>query len=147
MKEVSAEKADLLVTIMSDPYHADSTMDIQSDPLLTEFASDILAARGCIAYGMLFHGLYPRFQVDYGLHHAPHKKMAVPFAASDTPKSRAEYSHPDMAIIYTCLSYYNKGLTLAQFKGSSDLPSMPGSGESREDLCRMDRGRAARRLS
>jgi hypothetical protein len=40
----------------------------------------------------------------------------VPYAASDTPKERAEYSHPDMAIMYSCLSYYHEGLTKTQFK-------------------------------
>lgn len=116
MKQVSEEKTTLLVRIMSDPHYKHSIKDVQSDPLFDEFKSDILAARGCIAYGLLFHGLYLRYRVDYGLHTDPDKKMAVPYAASDTAKTRAEYSHPDMAILYTCLSYYHEGLHIVQFK-------------------------------
>jgi hypothetical protein len=49
------------------------------------------------------------------LHSSTDKMMAVPYSASDTPKLRSEYSHPDMAIAYTCLSYCHRGLELSQF--------------------------------
>jgi hypothetical protein len=37
--------------------------------------------------------------------------LAVPYRAKDCPAVRAEFSHPDMAIALTCLSYYYGGLT------------------------------------
>ena len=42
--------------------------------------------------------------------------MAVPFRGSDTPSERAEYVQPDTLIIYTLLSYYHSGVSLAQIK-------------------------------
>jgi len=66
-------------------------------------------------YGLLFHGLSLHYRVNYGLNAQSTKQMAVPYSASDTPKAHAEYSHPNMAILYTCLSYLNKGLMEVQF--------------------------------
>jgi hypothetical protein len=37
--------------------------------------------------------------------------MAVPFQAKDVPAERAEFGHPDVAIILTILSYYYSGLS------------------------------------
>jgi hypothetical protein len=105
MKEIPLDDRYRLVSILSQRTHRDVVSIIQSDPLLCEFEGDILAARGCIAHGSLFHGVYARHRVHYGIDRTTGRKMAVPYAASDTPKARAEYSHPDMAILYTCLSY------------------------------------------
>jgi hypothetical protein len=116
MKEVPLDDRDRLVSMLSQRDFRDVVSIIQSNQLLCQFEGDILAARGCIAHGTLFHGLYRRYRVHYGIDNTGGRKMAVPYAASDTPKARAEYSHPDMAIIYTCLSYYHEGLELAQFK-------------------------------
>ena len=41
-------------------------------------------------------------------------QMAVPYLAADTPNERAEFSHPDKAIVCTILAYFVKGLTLSQ---------------------------------
>lgn len=37
--------------------------------------------------------------------------LAVPYRAKDNPATQAEFSHPDAAIILTCLSYYHGGLS------------------------------------
>ncbi|KAI8648864.1 hypothetical protein NCS56_01502400 [Fusarium sp. Ph1] len=37
-------------------------------------------------------------------------KLAVPFRAEDNPTPRSEFSHPDVVIVLTCLSYYYGGL-------------------------------------
>ncbi|VTO88436.1 unnamed protein product [Fusarium graminearum] len=37
-------------------------------------------------------------------------KLAVPFRAKDNPTPRSEFSHPDVVIVLTCLSYYYGGL-------------------------------------
>jgi hypothetical protein len=52
--------------------------------------------------------------------------MAVPFSASDTPKDRSEFSHPDMAILYTVLSYFSTGLAIKQFRDSVRLLQQQG---------------------
>ena len=37
--------------------------------------------------------------------------LAVPYRAKDNPATRAKFSHPDAAIVLTCLSYYYGGLS------------------------------------
>ncbi|KAK5992587.1 hypothetical protein PT974_06001 [Cladobotryum mycophilum] len=41
--------------------------------------------------------------------------VAVPYESRDTPSERAEWGHPDVAIVFTCLSFYFSGLTHMQF--------------------------------
>ena len=40
--------------------------------------------------------------------------QAVPFRAKDVPAERAQYAHPDIAILLTQLSYYYSGLNIDQ---------------------------------
>ncbi|KAG2039110.1 hypothetical protein BDR03DRAFT_1009308 [Suillus americanus] len=74
----------------------------------------LLVLRGLLAYGILVYAIKERrWRVDYGL--APKRTMlAVPFRAKDMPSQRAEFGHPDVAVILTCLSYYYGGLMLPQ---------------------------------
>ncbi|KAG1853153.1 hypothetical protein DFJ58DRAFT_396412 [Suillus subalutaceus] len=74
----------------------------------------LLVLRGLLACGILVYALKERrWRVDYGL--APKRTMlAVPFRAKDMPSLRAEFGHPDVAVILTCLSYYYGGLTHQQ---------------------------------
>ncbi|KAB5577460.1 hypothetical protein GE09DRAFT_1213688 [Coniochaeta sp. 2T2.1] len=37
--------------------------------------------------------------------------LAVPYRAKDIPSPRSEFSHPDVVIVLTCLSYYYCGLS------------------------------------
>jgi hypothetical protein len=104
MKAVPSEEVGPLVSIMSDPTYQDVLETVQSNALFKERQSDILSARGFIVYGSLFHGLESRYRVNYGLHTCSKTKMAVPYSASDTSKQRAQYSHPDMELVYTALS-------------------------------------------
>ncbi|KAJ7221940.1 hypothetical protein C8J57DRAFT_1593700 [Mycena rebaudengoi] len=71
----------------------------------------LLLLRGLIAHGIIKLSLQEkRWRVDYGLD--PTRSMlAVPYRAKDTPAPRAEFGHPDMIIVLTCLSYYYGGLT------------------------------------
>ncbi|CAB9516872.1 Protein of unknown function (DUF3645) [Seminavis robusta] len=114
MKQVVGAKRDELVALMTNA-NISALGLIESDPLFRKYKTDIIAARGCIAYGLLFHCLKARHRVNFGVD-GQRKKMAVPFSASDTPKARADYSHPDVAIIYTCLSYFSAGLSLQQLR-------------------------------
>jgi Protein of unknown function (DUF3638)/Protein of unknown function (DUF3645) len=104
----------VLVDIMSND-QCPASDRIESDPLFLEFKADILAARGCIAFCLLFHCLVARHRVQYGID-LSRGNLAVPFSCSDTPKPRADYSHPDVQLTYTCLAYFHCGLTKEQFK-------------------------------
>ncbi|KAI5846642.1 hypothetical protein DFP73DRAFT_546547 [Morchella snyderi] len=86
--------------------------------------------RGLIAHKLLLYVLhYKRWKVDYGLD--PKRSMlAVPYRAKDCPSGQSEFSHPDVAITVTCLSYYYGGLSESQLEicfrdvYKSDNPTM-----------------------
>ncbi|KAJ8583955.1 hypothetical protein M405DRAFT_708883, partial [Rhizopogon salebrosus TDB-379] len=70
----------------------------------------LLLIRGLLAHGILVYALKERrWRIDYGLDHQ-RTMLAVPYRAKDVPSCRAEFGHPDIAIILTCLSYYYGGL-------------------------------------
>jgi hypothetical protein len=72
--------------------------------------SGLLLIRGLLAHGILVYALKERrWRIDYGLDHQ-RTMLAVPYRAKDVPSCRAEFGHPDIAIILTCLSYYYGGL-------------------------------------
>ncbi|MGG6495561.1 UNVERIFIED_CONTAM: DUF3645 domain-containing protein, partial [Bacteroidetes bacterium 56_B9] len=51
--------------------------------------------------------------MNYGLTTAPRvppTKLAVPYRAKDMPSPRSEFSHPDVVLFLTSLSYYYGGL-------------------------------------
>lgn len=76
-------------------------------------AHKILILRGLLAGGILSFALSrKRWRVDYGLDETREKstKLAVPYKAKDSPTPRSEFSHPDIVIVLTCLSYYYGGL-------------------------------------
>jgi hypothetical protein len=79
-----------------------------------EFAlKPLLLLRGLIAGGILVLSLQQRrWRVNYGLDYNrnPPTRLAVPYRAKDSPAARSEFSHPDVVIILTCLSYYYGGL-------------------------------------
>ncbi|KAF5023030.1 hypothetical protein F66182_4914 [Fusarium sp. NRRL 66182] len=73
----------------------------------------ILLLRGLFAGGILTFTLgQKRWRVNYGVDPNREKgtKLAVPFRAKDNPTPRSEFSHPDVVIVLTCLSYYYSGL-------------------------------------
>ncbi|RYP01100.1 hypothetical protein DL764_006299 [Monosporascus ibericus] len=76
----------------------------------------LLLVRGLFAGGILKFALsQKRWRVNYGLaERKPPKLVAVPYRAKDNPAPRAEFSHPDIVIVLTCLSYYYGGLCDAQ---------------------------------
>lgn len=72
--------------------------------------------RGLIGHGILVFALErKRWLVNYGLD-LQRCLMAVPYRAKSTPSVSAEFAHPDVAIILTCLSYYYAGLTDSQLR-------------------------------
>ncbi|KAK4895204.1 hypothetical protein LTR49_028300 [Elasticomyces elasticus] len=73
----------------------------------------LLLLRGLFAAGVLsFVFGQKRWRVNYGLDSSrtPNTKLAVPYRAKDNPSPRSEYSHPDVIILLTTLSYYYGGL-------------------------------------
>ena len=81
----------------------------------------ILHLRGLLASGILCFALTERrWRVDFGL--APQRTMlAVPYRAKDVPAPRAEFGHPDVAVMLTCLSYYYQGLDKKQLMTCFEL--------------------------
>jgi hypothetical protein len=74
----------------------------------------LLLIRGLLAGGVLDFVLSSkRWRVNYGVDplRLPPTKLAVPFRAKDCPSPRSEFSHPDVVIMLTSLSYYYGGLT------------------------------------
>ncbi|RDA92364.1 hypothetical protein CP533_4405 [Ophiocordyceps camponoti-saundersi (nom. inval.)] len=73
----------------------------------------VLLLRGLFACGILAFALgQKRWRVNYGIDDTRERKtrLAVPFRAKDSPTPRSEFSHPDVVIVLTCLSYYYGGL-------------------------------------
>lgn len=74
----------------------------------------LLILRGLFAGRVLkFAFGQKRWRVNYGLDdkRSPDTKLAVPYRAKDSPSPRSEFSHPDVVILLTCLTYYYQGLT------------------------------------
>ncbi|KKY29699.1 hypothetical protein UCDDA912_g10372 [Diaporthe ampelina] len=75
--------------------------------------SPLLLIRGIIACGVLEFVLgQKRWRVNYGpASRTPPTQLAVPYRAKDSPSLRSEFSHPDVVIALTSLSYYYGGLS------------------------------------
>lgn len=89
----------------------------------------LLLLRGLLASGVIqFAFGQKRFRVNYGLapDRRPRTMLAVPYRAKDSPAPRSEFSHPDVVIVLTCLTYYYQGLsddevqTCLEIVGASD---------------------------
>ena len=79
---------------------------------------NMILVRGLLLNKILLLCLKKRWNVQYGLH-PKRQPIAVPFEAKGVPSEQAEFGHPDVAILLTCLAFYYSGLNLSQF--SEDL--------------------------
>ena len=73
----------------------------------------LLLLRGLFAGGVLrFIFGQKRYRVNFGLDRSrtPSTLLAVPYRSKDSPSPRSEFSHPDVVIILTLLSWYYSGL-------------------------------------
>ncbi|KAL2821232.1 hypothetical protein BJX63DRAFT_427905 [Aspergillus granulosus] len=81
----------------------------------TETGMDsLLLLRGLLAQGVLnFCFSQKRWRVNYGPDstRVPPTRLSVSYRAKDDPAPRAEFSHTDVVIILSSLSYYYSGLT------------------------------------
>jgi hypothetical protein len=74
----------------------------------------LLLVRGLLLNRILLLCLKKRWNVQYGLH-PDRYPIAVPFEAKGVPSEQAEFGHPDVAILFTCLAFYYSGLNYTQF--------------------------------
>ncbi|KAF1968390.1 hypothetical protein BU23DRAFT_514913 [Bimuria novae-zelandiae CBS 107.79] len=87
---------------------------VEQGPFWTENTKKpLLLLRGLIAGGILRFTLEAkRWRVNYGIdpNRSPGTKLAVPYRSKDSPSPRSEFSHPDVVIVLTSLTYYYGGL-------------------------------------
>jgi hypothetical protein len=102
-----------LRSFLTDDAPSAEAVDLLKDQGIVMWKT-MLLLRGLLFKGILFYTLrYRRWRVDYGLD--PSRSMlAVPYRAKDVPSPRAEFGHPDVAILLTCLAYYYHGLSSEQ---------------------------------
>eukprot|EP01051_Picozoa_sp_SAG22_P001908 SAG22_NODE_79_length_21845_cov_17.798538_10_plen_1328_part_00 len=96
---------------------------------------DLLAFRGLLAFGLLRHCLVQRHRVDYGVARGGlcKKRLAIPFRSLESPSFRAEFAHPECALVFTTLSYYYDGLSKAELEqGVKVLQSMGENAQRKE---------------
>ena len=80
--------------------------ECESEPQVKKI---IFLLRGLFAHRLLILCLKKRWNVQYGIH--PNRDpVAVPFEAKGIPSEQNEWGQPDVAIIFTCLSFYYSGL-------------------------------------
>ena len=112
------DKRELAVRFITD---ISMTKD-DATPLLDYCRENTISAgilyllRGLIAHNIILFSLKDkRWKVDYGLD-LKRTLLAVPYCAKDSPAAKAEFSHPDVALTFTCLSYYYGGLSELQLE-------------------------------
>ncbi|KAI0406964.1 hypothetical protein F4802DRAFT_605810 [Xylaria palmicola] len=76
-------------------------------------ANALLLVRGLLLHRIIITCLGKRWNVQYGLHQ-DRDPIAVPYEAKGKPSEQAEFGHPDVAILSTCLSFYYSGLNQKQ---------------------------------
>lgn len=76
---------------------------------------NVYLLRGLLTHGILLLTLKRRWNVQYGLH-PMRDPIAVPYHAKGVPSDHAEWGHPDVAILFTCLSFYFQGLSVTQLQ-------------------------------
>ena len=76
--------------------------------------------RGLLVHRILLLALKKRWNVQYGLH-TKRDPIAVPYHAKGVPSEHSEWGHPDVAILLTCLAFYNGGLSLAQLRQGLEI--------------------------
>ncbi len=81
----------------------------------TDARQRLLLLRGLFIHKILLLGLSKRWNVQYGID-TRRDPIAVPYKAKGIASDQAEFGHPDVSIILTCLSFYYSGLDLPQFR-------------------------------
>ncbi|RDW94330.1 hypothetical protein BP5796_00093 [Coleophoma crateriformis] len=120
LQNLSKNERQLVYRFITDPRMSAAEFSPSKDILFSIHTEKmgLLLLRGLFANGVLYYAFsQKRWRVNYGLD--PSRTMlAVPYHAKDTPSPRSEFSHPDTAIVLTCLSYQYAGLTNDQVYSS-----------------------------
>ena len=112
--------------LLSQVLHGDEISPNQRRNVLNSFVDNgtvtkiLFLVRGLISHRIIILCLKKRWNVQYGLH-PDRPPLAVPFEAKGSPSARAEYGHPDTALMLTCLAFYQAGLTISQIKESFNM--------------------------
>lgn len=95
----------------NDVSHADIA-PVTGSPFWPAASKMFYLLRGLFSGGVLQFALGKRWRVNYGLDpsRSSPTMLIVPYCAKDSPAPRSEFSHPDVVIALTCLSYYYGGL-------------------------------------
>ena len=114
--KTTIHKANILKYVIQPDDVNDDVLNMVANEFPNFDSSDhTLALRGFLAGGIFEHCLCKRPRVDYGIKRPNKKRLVVPFRSSDVPADRAEYAHPDIAIMLTNLSYLMDGLSCDEF--------------------------------
>lgn len=104
-----AMKQNVEMLLSEEEVNSDVLQELKAD--LTEDDWNIsMIVRGLLRFDILKLVLMKRWRVNYGINETGHRKMAVPFKAKDVASEMTEFGHPDVAICFTLLSYYYKGI-------------------------------------
>ena len=114
--ESSRETADLITSFLRDATFP-KTIAKKVAVVLRDKKNErnrLLLFRGLLVHRLLLMGLSKRWNVQYGIHPG-RDPIAVPFRSKGVPSDQAEFGHPDVSILLTCLSFYYSGLSFSQF--------------------------------
>ncbi|KAK8186362.1 hypothetical protein BC567DRAFT_189406 [Phyllosticta citribraziliensis] len=114
LQDSDAETLRAVRSFISGP-QVDASAAEQVDALPSTTKKGVYQLRGLLVHRILLLTLKKRWNVQYGLHPL-RDPIAVPYYAKGVPSDQSEWGHPDVAILFTCLSLYFAGLTLAQLR-------------------------------
>jgi len=113
-RQPSAIKKAVLHYIRKTDLAPGDISEVENGPFWMESTKGpLLLLRGLIAGGVLSFALKSkRWRVNYGIDpsRVPKTQLAVPYRSKDCPSPRSEFSHPDVVITLTSLTYYYGGL-------------------------------------
>jgi hypothetical protein len=75
----------------------------------------VYLVRGLLVNRILVMTLKKRWNVQYGLR-PDSDPLAVPYHAKGVPSEQSEWGHPDVAILFTCLTFYYDGIDESQLR-------------------------------
>ncbi|CAF2921607.1 unnamed protein product [Rotaria sp. Silwood2] len=81
-----------------------------------DMLNSFLLAKAWLSHKLLYHVMSYRYRVEYELSEKRGKEIAIPFRDKDLPSENSEFSHPDIMIGFTILSYLYRGLDSKQVK-------------------------------
>ncbi|CAM4943621.1 unnamed protein product [Rotaria socialis] len=81
-----------------------------------DMLNSLLLAKAWLHHDILYHVMSYRYRVEYGLSENREIEIAIPFRGKDLPSEKSEFSHPDIMIGFTILTYLYRGLNFEQVK-------------------------------